>query len=318
MTGLSLSNYNLDDVPSEVIAYPGMTTPREKGMLFWLAKNVFEGKGLIVDAGLFLGASTNAFATGIKANPAVAGRMVGGEKLIHSYDIAIWVKSMDHYLETEATKRALKGRNIDHGENFFPILRELLAAHLDLVEFRIGDIVTLASADRPVELAFYDCLKTPDREAAAFRAFAPHYIPGRTIVIQQDYFYESATALKIRQEFLSPYFEYLGAEATSAVFRLKDPIPAEYFETDPNHHLPLEHKMSLLFQAADRCTEPKCRTYGLLAVVELLAEAGEPDRALQILDDIEIDARKQMPKGFVPRLERTFSGFRRQLRRSVA
>jgi len=66
MPGLAVPDYDLDGVPSEVIGYPGMTTPREKAMLFWLAKNVFEGKGLIVAAGLFLGASTNAFAAGAR------------------------------------------------------------------------------------------------------------------------------------------------------------------------------------------------------------------------------------------------------------
>ena len=313
MSGLTLPNYNLDCVPSEVIDYPGMTTPREKGMLFWLAKNAFEGKGLIVDAGLFLGASTNAFAMGIKANPKVSSQMLDGYKPINSYDIAIWVKSMDRYLETEAAKQVLNGRTINHGENFSPILRGLLAPHLDLVDFRIGDIVKLASADRPVEIAFYDCLKTPDREAAAFHAFAPKYIPGKTIVVQQDYFYESAIALKIRQEFLASYFEYLGAEATSAVFRLRDPIPAEYFEKDPIEELSLESKVSLLFQAANRSTESKFKVFGQLAVVELLVDAGESDRALRTLDEIEAEATQQMPNGFGPRLQSTFSGLRKLL-----
>ena len=124
--------------------------------------------------------------------------------------------------------------------------------------------------------------------------------------------------MKIRQEFLASYFEYLGAEATSAVFRLKDPIPAEYFEKDPIYELSLENKVSLLFQAANRSTEAKFRTYGQLAVVELLVDAGEPDRALQTLDEIEADATKQMPGGFVPRLQSIFSESRKQLQSRVA
>jgi len=155
--------------------------------------------------------------------------MFGDYKPIQSYDIAIWVPSLERYLETEAAKRALKGRSVNHGENFSPILQELLATHRDLVDFRIGDIVKLASAERPVEIAFYDCLKTPDREAAAFHAFAPKYVPGKTIVIQQDYFYESAIALRIRQEFFASFFEYLGAEARSAVFSPKGANPSRVF-----------------------------------------------------------------------------------------
>src|SRR5690606_38881587 len=67
--GLSLAGYDVHAAPAAVVDHPGMTSRREKSMLYWLARNHYAGDGLIVDAGLFLGASTNAFAAGLKDGP---------------------------------------------------------------------------------------------------------------------------------------------------------------------------------------------------------------------------------------------------------
>lgn len=311
--GLSLPGYDVEGAPAEVLDYPGMTSVREKGMLFWLAKTCYGGDGLIVDAGLFLGASTNAFASGIKAGPVAAKVGRSGFKPLNSYDLAIWVGSMNRYLEKESVKKALKGRSPRRGQSYLPILEELLAHHRDLIDFRIGDIVELASADRPIEIAFYDCLKTGERDSAAFKAFAPHFIPGKTIVIQQDYFYESAPDLKIRQEFLAPYFSYLGGEASSAVFRLEKALPETYFRDDPVPALSIEKKVDFLLQAADRTEEPRFRLYARLSAVDFLAEHGMRDRARLLLSEVLGDAPARPEEMFGRRMATVLTALRDRL-----
>ena len=310
--GLALPGYDLADVPDRVLDYPGMTSNREKGMLYWLARNVYRGEGLIVDAGLFLGASTNAFANGLKDSP-TPGVTDPGFTPLNSYDIAIWVQGMDRYLTDKSQKarfvqQALNGRSMKHGKTFLPLLEDMLAAHAELIEFRIGDIVKLAAADRPVEIAFYDCLKTHERDAAAFRAFAPHYVPGQTIVIHQDYFYESAPALKIRQECLAPWFSYLGSEATSAVFRLEKPLPEEFFRDDPVADLTTEQKLALLEQAAARATDPKFRLYGRLCVVDYLLEIGKRGTAETRLAAILAEEGGDLEQRFGARMPKIVTG----------
>ena len=310
--GLSLAGYDANAAPAAVIDHPGMTSRREKAMLYWLARNHYAGEGLIVDAGLFLGASTNAFATGLKDGP--GGRAVGGRfKPVNSYDIAIWVRTMDRYLKVPAVQRALQGGEIRHGQSFLPILKRLLAGHEDVVDLRIGDIVSTAAADRPVEIAFYDCLKTAERDAAAFRAFAPRFVPGRTIVVQQDYFYETAPDLKIRQELLAPYFTFLGAEATSAVFRLDAPLPEAVFREDPVDALSVDQKVALLYQAAERTGDPKYRLYGQLCVVDFLTQIGARDRALAQLTDVLRDGPTRPEETFGPRMQSAISALRGRL-----
>ena len=179
-----LPNFDEIQVPQEVLDYPSMTTESEKALLYWLAKNYYRGDGLIIDAGIFLGGSTNALATGIMHNSVISQPF---DKAIFSYDIAIWVDSMNKYLEYEGVKRALDGIILQNGDSFEPVLRTLLASHVSVVELVIGNILDVVWAGGPIEIAFYDCLKTNDRDLAVFKAFAPHFIPGRTIILQQDF-----------------------------------------------------------------------------------------------------------------------------------
>lgn len=267
-----------------------MMTPREKGLLYWLAKEVYSGEGIIVDAGIFLGASTYAFASGFKENNIINNSARTYAKPISSYDIAIWVGSMDRYKDNPAFKELFKDNNISAGNSFEIILQELLSDHLDVVDLRVGDIIQLAETENLVEIVFYDCLKNSERDVAAFNAFCPKFIPGKTIVVQQDYFYQSAPHHKIRQEFLSPFFTYLGHIRDSAVFRLEQAVHKGYFTNDPVESLSLAEKLALIEQAAMRASSPRFMLLTLLSAVEFLVENGQLNLAREKVFELEKQA----------------------------
>jgi hypothetical protein len=274
-------------VPAAVLQYPGMTSRTEKAILYNLARHYYRGEGHIVDVGIFLGASTNAFAEGLRDNQDALSKIQPGTKPIRSFDIAIWLKAFNRHLKHDGVAKVLgPDVSLEEGESFAPILEKLLANHLDLIDFRIGDIVQTAKADGPVEIAFYDCLKNRSRDWAAFCAFTPSFIPGRTIVIQQDYFYWSAYDNKVRQECLAAYFEYIGAAGASAVFRLIKPIPEEFYNEDPTLGLTLADKLNLLQQAAERTDSTRHRAYTEISCVALLLASKKTARAREQLDDI--------------------------------
>jgi hypothetical protein len=294
------------DVPQEVLDYPSMMTLEEKALLFRLARYHYTGLGVIVDAGLFLGASTEAFSQALKQ----AGRAV--PKSIHAYDVALWNSAgFDKYLEQPAVKDKVGAISYRDGESFFPLLQRLLAQHLELIDFRIGDIVEQVRTENPVEIAFFDCLKNYERDWAVFRALGPHYVPGKTFVIQQDYFYEEAIENKVRQEFLSPYFDFIGGYASSGVFKLQRPVPREYFERDPVLDLSVEDRVALLEQAARRIAPSKYRMYAELAVVRFLAQEGRREQASEELSRLERDMLRS--KLASPRAVQVAKLLRRQL-----
>jgi hypothetical protein len=265
---------------------------------------------LIVDVGIFLGGSTNAFATGIKNNRNLSQSF---EKPIQSYDIAIWVDSMNRYLEYESVDKALNGTKLKSGDSFAEILRKLLREHESSVNLIIGDILNVASTGALIELAFYDCLKTNARDMAVFRAFAPNFIPGRTIILQQDFFYESAAYNKIRQEYFSEYFEYLGQVSTTAVFRLTHQIPSFKIESDPVSALPLQDKIELLCRAAARASDNKTRILTQLSVVEFLIDEKQFELAAQYLGKTESEMSLLSLDEITRRPQIIAGGFKRRI-----
>lgn len=296
-------------IPRSVANFPSMMTADEKKLLYWLAKEYFRGDGMIIDAGVLFGASTNAFAVGLRENR----KAIDTRRVIKSYDMAIWFESMDRLLERDDFAAAARGFSLKPGGSFAPLIENLLAPHQELIEFHFGDIVKTASVAFPVEIAFFDCLKTNASDLAAFRAFAPYYIPGRTIVIQQDYFYEGAVWNKIRQEYFAHHFEYLGSVATSAVFRLKRKLPKALMECDPIGRLSTFERRSYLEQAVNRAESRKFQIFTELALVEFYLCEGYFQAAREELDRIEELVFKSELSEITRRPQMLIEGFRKRL-----
>lgn len=309
---MQLPDLHKIQIPDSVLKFPSMITDCEKRLLFWLARYYYSGAGLIIDAGIFLGGSTNAFATGIIENPSMHQRF---GKPICSYDLALWVDSMNRYLELFATHSTLAGVSLDQGQSFEHILRALLKPHLPVVELKIGNLLKTASTDFPVEIAFYDCLKTNDRDICAFQAFAPHYIRGRTIVLQQDYFHEGAAYNKIRQEYFSDYFEYLGQVSTTAVFRLAKIIPNELITLDPVTALSIDQKIDLLKRAVARASDNKTAILTRLSIVDFLIEEHQGKLAAEHLAATEIAISGLNLDEITRRPDKIARGFRSRIKR---
>jgi len=313
-------SFALEDVPASVLEYPSMASDMEKSLLYSLAKDYFIGEGNIIDAGIFLGGSSNALAKGLKDNGRwrSAAKFVG--KPIHSYDIGIWVRSMDKYLRRPRVKRAIGKARPKVGQSFVPILKDLLADDLDLIDLRIGDIVELAVGDGPIEIAFYDCLKTPEREWAAFSAFAPHYIPGRTIIIHQDWFYEGAPDHKIRQMHYADHFDFLCQVRDSAVFRYRGDLEPTATKSDAVAGLSTEHRLEMLSEAEKLAADSFSALRVRLSAIGHCLERGEFARAEHQLDTTEDQFHADLTadrEGGIHRFSKLISEMRAQIDEAI-
>ena len=283
-------------VPARVLEHPGLISERERGLLYWLARHHFTGEGSIIDAGVFFGASTRAFAAGLRENQRALDRIPPGRKPITSYDLGLFVEGMRKYIVRDEFRKILGDWTPQEGDSFEAMLRALLADDEDLFDLRIGNLIETARADGPIEIAFFDCLKRPQVDWATFSAFAPHYVPGRTIVIQQDYFFAEGSHHRLRQESLADCFHYVGQIATTAVFRLVRPIPAALFERDALQDLSLADELRLFEQAAARSEIPKSKlAVRLSAAAHVRARHGfEP--AVELKRAIERDFPDLLPR----------------------
>ena len=64
------------------IGLEGMLGPKESLLYFYLACDVFSGRGVAVDAGSFLGKSASLFAAGLRGNPVVGAKA----RKVHCFD----------------------------------------------------------------------------------------------------------------------------------------------------------------------------------------------------------------------------------------
>ena len=221
-----------------------MLVPDELRLLHHLAANYYSGEGVIVDAGCFLGGSTVALANGLGRKRRWWKK---DEKPIHSFDrfeVEDWTRGIYFPTTTPvgASFRETFDRNIEPW------------AHL--VEVHGGDITASEWDGGPIEILFVDVAKHWTVCDWVTWQFFPHLIPGRSIVVQQDYLYHEWVAwLHVTMEYYSEYFEYVcDTDVNSVVFLNTKKIPETVLQRHTVEDLSRDEKIALMDRAANRFT----------------------------------------------------------------
>jgi hypothetical protein len=186
-----------------------MLNDEELRMLRWLAGRYYCGAGSIIDAGAFLGGSTIALCKGLRD----AG-WIG--RIIHSFDLLIAdAYSVEYYRN---------GRFLI-GSSTRALYDQAVEPYADLLSVHEGDITQMEWHGGGIEILFLDCLKTPKVNDFCLLTLFRHLIPGRSIIIQQDYLWDQSPWLHISMEVLWNHFDLLcDTEYDSVVFLNKKPI----------------------------------------------------------------------------------------------
>ncbi len=163
----------LDSAPPSGLDTPSMMSIAERQFLFGLASRYYTGKGIIVDAGIFLGASTRGFGEGVRSNPALDEITLAWPQPIVSYERAIVNPNMPAFFKKHGLTVSAAP-----GESFEAELRRNVEPVKDLVDLRIGDFMAATAPESSVEILFLDILKTPGLSVRAFRQFYGKPIPG--------------------------------------------------------------------------------------------------------------------------------------------
>lgn len=151
---------------------PTMLTLEEGQLYHWLGRRV-AGDGATVDLGAYAGGSAARLLSGL----ALSGRGFH----VHSYDRfrssrAFWAKFMPEEPLPEADEADL-----------LPVVRRNLAPWQDKVTLHVGDIGDQRWSGGPVEILSVDAAKGAVMADHVAREFFPSLVPGRSILVQQDY-----------------------------------------------------------------------------------------------------------------------------------
>jgi hypothetical protein len=203
-----------DGAPQGALEVTSMMTLPEKKLLYWLARHAYTGEGAILDAGCYLGGSTRALAAGLDERADLAGA-----KPIYSYDL--------FEVRDPASQAFVKEEGLEPGDSFRPLFERNVGSLLRYCNVVEGDLQDHGWVDGgPIEIAFLDILKSWDLNDLAVRTFFNSFIPGRTILVQQDFVHEYTPWVHVTMGYLDSYFELLDVfDFGSAVYLLREPIP---------------------------------------------------------------------------------------------
>ena len=237
------TSWRQEPVPAACAKVPTMLVPDELRLLHHLAEDYYSGMGVIVDGGSFLGGSTVALADGLRRNP--RRHRLGDAKPIHSFDrfeVEEWTRGLFFPESTLA------------GASFREQFESNIAPYADLVEVHAGDVCSHTWSGVPIEILFIDMAKHWTVCDWVTWQFFPHLIPGRSIVVQQDYLYHHWVGWHhVTMEFYADYFEYVGdTEVNSVVFLNTKKIPDSVLRRNTVASLPLAMKIELMDRAANR------------------------------------------------------------------
>jgi hypothetical protein len=195
------------DIPAWVDGAPSMTHRREKAMLYHLTKD-FPGEiNRIIDAGSFSGASTLAFAKGLKDS----GRPTRNNMIV-SYDL----------FETDRLSSNIFsqfGKDVPVGSSFLPVFFDVIKGHEDLVSVVKGSILDFDWLGGPIDILFLDVLKSQELNDHCSLSFFPELIEGKSLILHQDYIHDPLPWIPLTMAALGDHFEMLGWCKNTVAFR---------------------------------------------------------------------------------------------------
>ena len=225
----------------------GLLGLEERKLLYQIARHTYAGEGAVVDLGSFCGASTCCLAAGLRDNPRAAGRHVD------SYDNFI---ASEPYLVDFVRKQF--GEQLELGQSFAAFFRRTTAEFADLIEVHAGDLLEESwPSGKPIEILFIDVAKTLALSGKVLTEFFPQLIPGKSIVIHQDFYHPTAFYLPVVMDFLMDHFTIIEAGRDwSVAFRLETPISHEKLQTASQYKFSFAQQQAALRRMMRRVGMP--------------------------------------------------------------
>ncbi len=254
---------------------PGMLGLDERRLLYHLARNNYTGEGAVVELGAFCGASTSCLAAGLRDNPLAASRQVD---------------SFDNFVASEPYLvdflRTQFRETVELGKSFEAVYRRSIAPFADRVRVHKGDLLDQTwPADDPIENLFVDVAKTLALSGKVLTEFFTRLIPGKSLVIQQDFYHPTAFYLPVVMDCLADYFTIIEAGRDwSVVFKLETAIPQEKLEVAARYEFSFVEQHSAIRRMMRRVGMPG-RDYLLLSECAAIGTTFGEARFQMALDD---------------------------------
>lgn len=205
---------------------PGMTSPRERAFVKFLARRRLRGLGDVVELGPFLGGLTVALLRGLAQSGRVAPR-------VRVYDQF----RVDGFMEGTLNALHAAGqvsRSYRAGESFRSEFENQIRGMKPLPEVMEGSLSDGVSREGPIELLVVDAMKDFPTCMAIARSFYPELVEG-SMVLHQDFAHYWASWIHLLHHHLRDCFrfEFHVPMTSSVLYRcLRPPTEAELHAFD--------------------------------------------------------------------------------------
>lgn len=288
------------DFPSDI---PTMISPEEKQYLHWLGSSAWQGKGLVVEIGPWLGGSTWCLAAGMQSS-----RNRTSKRLV-VYDNFIWREFMSERamlnlgpgdcFQTEFLKNVSKFDSVvDSYKRTLP--DEVIASDLDAQSKRyVADedveLFQGVAGSESVEILFVDGAKSWLGLKHLLQHVYDRMIPDCSMIVCQDFKYWGNYWVPMMTSLLRDYMQPVHnvVSSTTVTFRLVEPIPQNILEALPNHiaDVPTNDALAAIDSACDMLRDhgdvPGSANVELGKVM-LLTHQGRLDSAVTIFREVQL------------------------------
>jgi hypothetical protein len=260
-------------LPPDAVGIPTMLSKMERKLLYTLARDFADGDAAIVDAGCFLGGSTAALLAGVRDR-----REPWSGPPVQSYDLfRVEAFTVPKFFPDDAS--------VAVGQSF----RSRFDAHVE--RFHVphavheGDITEIGWAGEPIDILFLDVLKSWEINDAVLSEFFRSLVPGRSVIVHQDYGWAGAPWIPITVELMRDSLVLIDwMEWGSHVFFVERELPTDVVEKGVRN-LDLDKRFELIDRAIE-WAEGWVRGMLEIARTELVVERDGVDAALRDLSAI--------------------------------
>jgi hypothetical protein len=229
------------EVVSDITLPKGYIADEERRSYHYLARYCIKGQGHIVDAGAYIGASAYCFASGLARNSSK------GKTVIHAYDRFL----VDAAYIGEMITKNFRPLNSDRGDDFFDIFEFQVGKYKEFIHSHRGDFLLEKWNGEPIELLFVDLAKNDELHKHIVEQFYPSLIPGRSLLIHQDFYHPWHPYIHISMQYLKHKFEIIDpfVHNSSRLYLLKDRLTAD--EIAHVNSVPQQERLDLLEEFID-------------------------------------------------------------------
>jgi hypothetical protein len=212
----------------------GLTTKEEQAWCRWFGAEAYDGRGVIVEWGSWLGSLTTSYCEGLALNASVPAR----GKVAYVYDLFRWEEWCED--QVKGTEHAGK---LTIGESFIDYFRTLHRPYERFLDVRSDDLASCGWDGPEIQLVINDAVKTLAIGDNVFRNFLPSLLPGTGLLANQDYLWPTDSFLTVLMYLVRNFFdfEYALPDSCMVVFRCRQPLdpgvvrfPHALSEIDPS------------------------------------------------------------------------------------